>query len=319
MNIQDFTLDLSELQFVHSGLSRPESIIAEKDGALWSSDNRGGITRIDPDGAMKTIGHIGGDTNGIAMDGEGNFYLAHIEHGKVYKMDRQGNHVVVLKEIDGQPLGAVNFVFIDSKDRMWVSVSTRSIPWFIAAAAPRPDGYIILIDEKGPRIVADGIYFTNEVRMNADESFLYASETMGNRILRYPVHDDGSLGEAEVFGPSQFDLGGYPDGITFDAEGNLWVTHIIRNGLGVIAPDGDFHVVFEDVNQPALENAVSLVAKNALTPEAMYACMGPTIQFPASVTFAGPDLRTAYIGSLAMPHLVKFRAPVAGLAMRHWR
>ena len=318
MSIKDFSLALSQLQFVHSGLSRAESIIAEKDGTLWTSDNRGGVTRIDPDGSMRTIGNIEGDTNGLAMDAEGNIYIAHIGDGNIYKMDKQGNHVVILKEINGQPLGAANYVFIDSKDRLWISVSTRSIPWFIAAAAPRPDGYIILIDEKGPRIVADGIYFTNEVRMDADEKFLYAAETMGNRILRYPVLEDG-LGEAEVFGPSQFPLGGYPDGITFDAEGNLWVAHIIRNGLGVITPDGDHHMVFEDVRQPAMENAVRLVEQNALTPEAMYACVGPTIQFPASLTFAGPDLKTAYLGSLAMPHLVKFQSPVAGLPLRHWR
>jgi len=168
-----------------------------------------------------------------------------------------------------------------------------------------------------PLLTEDGIYFTNEVRMDAEEKFLYAAETMGNRVLRYPVTADG-LGEAEVFGPGQFDPGGYPDGITFDAEGNLWITHIIRNGLGVITPDGDYHVVFEDVTQPALANAVSLVEQNALTPEAMYACMGATIQFPASITFAGPDLKTAYLGSLAMPHLVKFQSPVAGLPMRHW-
>ncbi len=318
MSIKDFTLDLSELTFVFSGLSRPESIIAEKDGTLWTSDNRGGVTRIDPDGRMQTIGDIEGDTNGLAMDAEGNLYIAHIGNGNIYKMDRQGHHQVILNEIDGQPLGAANYVFIDSRDRLWISVSTRTIPWFIAAAAPRPDGYIILIDDKGPRIVADGIYFTNEVKMDADERFLYAAETMGNRVLRYPVLEDG-LGEPEVFGPSQFDLGGYPDGITLDAAGNLWVTHIIRNGLGVITADGDYHVVFEDVNQAALENAVKLVEQNALTPEAMYACVGPTLQFPASITFAGPDLRTAYLGSLAMPHLVKFQSPVPGLPMRHWR
>jgi sugar lactone lactonase YvrE len=317
MSIKDFTLDLTDLEFVFSGLSRAESIIAEKDGTLWTSDNRGGVTRINPDGTMQTVGNIGGDTNGLAMDTEGNLYIAHIEHGKIYKMDKQGNHVVILKEIDGQPLGAANYVFIDSQDRLWISVSSRAVPWFLAAAAPRPDGYIILIDEKGPRIVADGIYFTNEVRMDAEEKFLYAAETMGNRVLRYPVTADG-LGEAEVFGPGQFDPGGYPDGITFDAEGNLWITHIIRNGLGVITPDGDYHVVFEDVTQPALANAVSLVKQNALTPEAMYACMGATIQFPASITFAGPDLKTAYLGSLAMPYLVKFQSPVAGLPMRHW-
>ena len=319
MSIKQFTLDLSELQFVFHDLSRPESIIAEKNGVLWTSDNRGGVTRIDPDGSIQTIGKIGGDTNGLAMDREGNLYLAHIEHGKVYKMDKEGHHDIILEEIEGQPLGAVNFVFIDSQDRLWISVSTRSIPWFIAAAAPRPDGYIILIDEKGPRIVADGIYFTNEVRMDAEEQFLYASETMGNRVLRYPVKKDGSLGEAEVFGPSDFGLGGYPDGITFDAEGNLWVTHIIRNGLGVITPDGDYHVVFEDPNLPAIEQAVQLIEQNALTPEAMFACVGPTIQFPTSLTFAGPDLKTVYIGSLAMPHLVSFRSPVAGLPLRHWQ
>ncbi len=318
MSIKDFSLALSQLQFVHSGLSRAESIIAEKDGTLWASDNRGGVTRIDADGSMRTIGNIEGDTNGLAMDAEGNIYIAHIGNGKIYKMDKQGNHVVILEEINGQPLGAANYVFIDSKDRLWISISSRLTPWFIAAATPRPDGYIILIDEKGPRIVADGIYFTNEVRMDADEKFLYAAETMGNRILRYPVLEDG-LGEAEVFGPSQFPLGGYPDGITFDAEGNLWVAHIIRNGLGVITPDGDHHMVFEDVRQPAMENAVRLVEQNALTPEAMYACVGPTIQFPASLTFAGPDLKTAYLGSLAMPHLVKFQSPVAGLPLRHWR
>ncbi len=312
MSVKDFTLDLSQLEFVHSGLSRPESVIAEPDGTLWTSDNRGGLTRISPDGSMETIGHIGGDTNGIAMDRDGNFYIAHIEHGKLYKMDRRGNHTVVLDTIDGEPLGAVNFVCIDSQDRLWVSVSTRSIPWFIAAAAPRPDGYIILIDEKGPRIVADGLYFTNEVRLDAQEQFLYVSETMGNRVLRYPVHPDGRLGEAEVFGPSEFPPGGYPDGITLDAEGNVWVVHIIRNGLGVITPDGDYHVVFEDPNLPAIENAIELITRNALTPEAMFACVGPTLQFPTSLTFAGPDLKTAYMGSLAMPHLVKFRSPVAG-------
>ncbi len=318
MSIKDFTLKLSDLEFVHSDLARPESIIAEEDGTLWCSDNRGSVTRIDPDGSMKTIGSIGGETNGLAMDSQGNFYIAHIEHGNVYKMDREGNHEVFLSEIDGQPLGAANFVFIDSQDRLWISISSRSIPWFIAVSAPRPDGYIILVDENGPRIVADGIYFTNEIRLDADEKYLYAAETMGNRILRYPVHADGSLGEQEVFGPADFGEGGYPDGFTFDADGNIWVTNIIRNGVGIITPDGDYHVVFEDVNEPALKEAVKLVEANALTPEAMFACVGPTLQFPASITFAGDDRKTVYLGSLAMPHLVKFRSPVAGLPMRHW-
>lgn len=193
-SIKDFRLDLSELEFVHSGLSRPESILAERDGTLWTSDNRGGVTRIDPDGTLTTIGSIHGDPNGLGMDKEGNIYIANIEDGNIYKLAPDGSHEIILSEIDGQPLGAANYVFLDSKGRLWISISTRQIPWFIAAAAPRPDGYIVLLDENGPRIVADGLYFTNEVRLDADEKYLYAAETMARRIVRYPVRADGSLG-----------------------------------------------------------------------------------------------------------------------------
>jgi hypothetical protein len=47
----------------------------------------------------------------------------------------------------------------------------------LAAAMPRPDGYIVLLDEKGARIIGDGIYFTNEIRLDAKEEFLSVAET----------------------------------------------------------------------------------------------------------------------------------------------
>jgi gluconolactonase len=51
----------------------------------------------------------------------------------------------------------------------------------------------------------------------------------------------------------------------------------------------------------------------------MAAAAGPRLQFPTSVCFAGPDLRTVHVGSLAMPRLPTFRSPVPGLPMSHWR
>ena len=38
----------------------------------------------------------------------------------------------------------------------------------------------------------------------------------------------------------------------------------------------------------------------------------------AGVTFGGPDLQTAYIGSLKGTRIPYFRAPVPGLPMVHW-
>lgn len=318
-SVKDFMLDLADLKFVHSGLARPENVLAEADGTLWMPDNRGSLTRIDPDGALTTIGSIGGEGNGFDLSPDGLFfYIAHLGNGLVYKMSRDGQHEVILSEINGQPLGAANDVVVDSKGRLWISVSSRALPWFVAAAAPRPDGYIILWDKQGPRIVADGLYFTNEIKFNADESYLYAAETMMSRMVRFPVLADGSLGAMEVVGPDSLGEGAYVDGFAFDQEGNIWVATIIRNGLMIITPDGDAHTVFEDVNAPALANAIEKVSQNALTPPDMYACVGPRVQFPSSVTFAGPDLRTVYLGSLAMPHLVTFTSPVPGLPLRHW-
>lgn len=316
--IKNFTVPLSEIEFVHHGLARPESILAERNGRLWCSDNRGSVTRIDPDGSLQTIGSIGGETNGLAMGKDGSIYIAHIGNGHIYKMDQQGHHEIILSEIDGHPLGSANYVFIDSQDRLWISISSREIPWFIAAAAPRPDGYIILWDDKGPRVVADGLYFTNEIRLNADESYLYAAETMMARLVRYKVNEDGSLGPQEIVAPGHLGEGRYVDGFALDAAGNIWVTTVTTNGLGIITPDGDFHMVFEDPNPTAITNAVAKVTNNSLMPEDLFACVGPNIQFPVSVTFAGPDLQTVYMGSLAMPYLLKFRSPVPGLPMRHW-
>jgi hypothetical protein len=39
------------------------------------------------------------------------------------------------------------------------------------------------------------------------------------------------------------------------------------------------------------------------------------IALPTSLAFGGSDRRTVYLGSLALPHLLSFRSPVAGLAL----
>lgn len=318
-SLENFTLSLDDLKLVGQGLRRPESVLAQPDGTLWASDNEGGVTRIAADGTETRQGNIGGEANGLAMDTSGNLYIANIGNGNVYKLRPDGSHEVVLSEIDGHPLGSVNFVFIDSQNRLWVSVLTRQLPWFPAINAGKADGYIILIDAKGPRVVADNILLCNEVRMDAKEEYLYAAETMANHIIRFPVNADGSLGEREIFGPADLGFGASVDGFTFDAEGNIWVTTVLRNGLVIITPEGKAHTVFEDPNLPALEKASEKIATGTLAPEDMFACMGSRVQFPTSVAFGGPDRKTVYMGSLAMPHLLSFQSPVAGLPMHHWR
>src|SRR3546814_18526278 len=101
-------------------------------------------------------------------------------------------------------------------------------PWSDAICSDLADGSIILIDDKGARVVADGFHFTNEVRFDAKEEWLYVAETSAKRVTRLRMQADGSLTDREVFGPSSLGTGAI-DGICFDAYGNLWATMIFAD------------------------------------------------------------------------------------------
>ena len=105
--------------------------------------------------------------------------------------------------IDGEPIGKVNFVLRDSKDRIWITVSTRMKNWMHALRTDLADGYIARYEDGKFRIVADGFRFTNEIRFDAREEWLYVVETTGGCITRLRIDERGNVGEREIFGPTQ--------------------------------------------------------------------------------------------------------------------
>ena len=318
--IKEFHLELNELTYMGHDLVRPESVLAQPNGTLWTSNGRGGVTRINPDGSQQFLGGLGGnEPNGLAMTDDGSLIVANLGLGKVQKLHPSGHVEDLLTEVDGVSITTPNFVFLDSRNRLWISVMTREHHWWPAFAAPRPDGYIVLLDENGPRIVADGLFLTNEIRLDAQEEYLYAAETVMNRLLRFHIQPDGNLTGKEIFGPDNLGTGAVIDGFSFDAEGNIWVTLVLRNGLGIITTDGDYHVVIEDPHEDVLKDFEAKIANGTAEPNDMAMAAGSTLQFITSIAFAGPDLRTAYLGSLAMSTLPTFQSPVPGLPLRHWK
>ncbi|MBN9078919.1 MAG: SMP-30/gluconolactonase/LRE family protein [Rhizobiales bacterium] len=289
----DYSVSLERIDYRGTGLSRPECILAQHNGVLWISDDKSGVLKLSPDGAQTRIGQVGGAPNGIAMDKDGSFVIANIDLCSIQRLQRSGASRTVVDELDGKPLGAVNFVLFDSAWRLWVSVSTLANPRRLAIEEPRPDGYVMLIEDNRARVVADGFYFTNEIRFNTDETVLYVAETARGRITAFDVARSGELSNRRIFGPDGLWPGALVDGVTVDSEDVLWVTEITRNGLIAIPPSQEPVVV-------------------ALDPG------GERMSFPTSVTFGGSDLREVYVGSLKMDRLVHFRADVPGVRPVHW-
>lgn len=331
--LRGWQVDRADISYIGHDLQRPECILAERDGTLWSADARGGVMRIAPDGTQRFIGQLSAEgseqdgfsdryvhtrgslPNGLCFDAQGDFLIANFGTDALEHMTRDGRSRTVLHEIDGRPLGKANFVTRDSRGRIWLTVTTRTNPWTDAVRDKVRDGYIAVIDERGVRIVADGLCTTNELRFDADESHVYVAETAIRRVSRWRVQDDGGLTDKDCFGPSV--LPGTPDGIAFDSYGNLWATLIMNEKLVAITPDGDVLTLLDD-SQPGAAEYDRADAENRITPEIMQACKGGIAPWMASLTFGGPDLRTVYLGSLLGDRIPCFRSPVAGLPLIYW-
>ena len=328
--LKGWQVDRSQIRFKGKDLQRPECILAERDGTLWTADARG-VMRLNTDGTQQLIRQqdvadraldaqsliLGGSLpNGIAFNRDGDILIANFGTDAIELMTRDGRSRTLYDSIDGQPLGKTNFVIADSKGRIWFTVTTRLQPWTRSINEKAPDGYVGLIDEHGIRIVADGFVGTNEIRLDAKEEWLYVVESNARRISRLRVAADGRCSDRETFGPAN--LGGIPDGFAFDAFGNLWITLIMAERLVALTPEGELLTLLDDGNRDAIPTFDKHFYDGTMTPEIMATCKGSLAPWMASLTFGGPDLRTVYLGSLMGTTLPYFESPVPGLAMSHW-
>jgi sugar lactone lactonase YvrE len=333
--VLDFGIDKASVGYVGHDLQRPECILAEPDGTLWSADARGGVVKLDPGGGQEVITQkastqfvaAGSEAsrylegtlpNGLAFARNGDFLISNFGTDRLEQMSRDGISRVLADQIDGAPIGKVNFVLRDSRDRIWITVSTRVKNWMHALRTDLADGYLALYQDGAFRIVADGFRFTNEIRFDAREEFLYVVETTGGCITRLRIDDRGRATHREVFGPSRLGPGAWPDGIAFDVFGNLWGTLVYSDKLFVLTPQGDMRVLLDEGDPQKVGALERAFFAGHVTADVLFATGRGVAPWMASITFGGPDLRTVYIGSLKGTRIPYFRSPIAGLPMVHW-
>jgi gluconolactonase len=333
--ILDFEIDKTAIKYIGNDLQRPECILAERNGDLWVADARGGVMRIAPDGSQRIVTQrqsvhfedAGNEAtrylegtlpNGLAFARNGDILISNFGTDCLELMSRDGSSKVLASTIDGQPVGKVNFVLRDSKDRIWMTVSTRIKNWMHALRVDLADGYLARYQDGEFHIVADGFHFTNEIRFDANEEYLYVVETTGGCITRLRIDDKGNATHREIFGPTSLGKGAWPDGIAFDSYGNLWGTLVYSDKLFVLTPEGDLKVLLDEGDPKKVDALEQAFFTNHVTEDVLFVTGQGVAPWMASVTFGGPDLQTVYIGSLKGSRIPYFRAPVPGLPMVHW-
>ncbi len=101
----------------------------------------------------------------------------------------------------------------DAAGRIWAG----SMPF----TCDRPSGAFYRLDRDGHATrIEDGYTIPNGPAIG--DGFLLHNDTVLDTIFRYPLNDDGSIGAREPY--IRFEPGWvHPDGMTFDADGCLWV------------------------------------------------------------------------------------------------
>lgn len=314
-------IDLDDITFIASGLQRPECVLTHESGLLFAADwaGAGGVAVISPAGAVHRIeADRPVRPNGIALEAGGTFLLAELgaETGGVFRLHPDGAVEPVVTDLDGRPLPPTNYVHQDAQRRLWITVSTRRAPRDLGYRADVDDGFIVLADERGVRLVADGLGYTNECLVSPDGAHLYVNETFTRRLSRFPLAADGTLGDKDVV--ASFGEGTFPDGLTFDAEGAVWITSIVSNRVIRIAPDGRQEVVVEDADADHIAWTEQAYRADELGRPHLDKAAGRRLANISSLAFGGPELRTAYLGCLLGDSIATFRSPVAGHPPVHW-
>jgi len=310
----------ADLHEIGSGLNRPECVVAAKDGALYTGDWTLGIARIAPDGTVTPaieadlIGQ-GFLPNGLALTPEGEFLFANLgEAGGVWHVGSTGDPRPFASEVDGRKIPPANFVLIDG-ERVWITISasTRKHTYF---TGQETTGQILLVQNGTIRVAADGLTWTNELRISPNGKHLFVNETFACRTTRYDLASDGTLSNPfHIVYPK----GTFPDGLAFDSEGGLWSACVVSNRLIRLAPDGSWNVVFEDLIPADFEAIGTAHLENRMTRDMIVGCRGERISNLSSLAFGGSDLKTLYLGGLTNDAVMVLKSPVAGLPMAHWK
>lgn len=269
---------------VASGIKGSEGPLVTRDGRVFLVEPEAStILEIGPGGEKTVLATTGGIPAGLQLHRDGSIYVADMKLG-ILRVDRSGAVYGVVTEHNGRPMRGCNDCSFDSAGNLYFTAPGGS-------SKDAATGEVFCLLAGGQLLRIDGGYaFSNGIAVSADDGLLIVAETFTKRLFGYRLDGAGRVAGKFLFAMLPGEHFGGPDGIEFDAEGNLIATNWGGGHLEVFSPDG------------ALLRRVAM-----------------PFEKPSNLHFEGPGSRTLLITEHSTSGLWRTGWPCGGQMQFGWR
>lgn len=227
-----------------------EGLAADAQGRLYTSDLRSGrVFRITPStGAVETLGTLPRPGSGEAFDPAGNLYIASgdvIQRVPAASLASSTLDPATVQVFATGVPGANGLAF-DTVGNLYVSGGNTGTIYVVGSNGGAARTFVsgFTSDRQDQKISTNGLAF-------GPDGKLYSSNTGSGGIDRITINSDGTAGTVERFVTDQRLLGA--DGITFAANGDLYVAANERNAIVRVTQQGQVSDMTSNGNAGPLE------------------------------------------------------------------
>ncbi|MGY5778563.1 SMP-30/gluconolactonase/LRE family protein [Rhizobium hainanense] len=227
---------------IATGLRLPSGLVALPDGrlALVEMDaSRRYLKLYDAGGASREVCRLGGTPSGIAVDGDGCFWIAGGPEDSLVRLSPQGRVLQVIEGSADGPFLHPNALAFGPDGLLYMTDSGFRLADLLEGGDIHPDffkaaynGCVYQIDPAEGRVIrvlAAGLLLAGGIAFDAG-GLLYYSETLTGKIYRQIVGGRQEMFARSMTSPAINALRG-PSGLAFDRSGMLYCA---MYGLGEI-------------------------------------------------------------------------------------
>jgi gluconolactonase len=219
---------------IAAGLHLPDGPVGLADGRVAITemeDDRGSVTIVDAGIKRRDVFRPGGGRpSGLAIDGDGCFWVAGGPENSLVRLSPQGRTLQVIEGSEDGPFIFPNDLAFGPDGLLYMTDSGVEISNLLEGVGIRPDfmsapynGRVYQIDPREGRVLrtlATGLLLANGIAFDA-EGVLYYSETLTGNIYRQVIGGRQEMFAHTLRSPMKERLKG-PAGMAFDRGGTLY-------------------------------------------------------------------------------------------------